>query len=229
MPGVGQQFDFDRFPQALRGGMRVYPYGGVLSGLLIGTCTLATGTLSIPYSAGVVRLDGTQISVALNDGTGYQRTGLVANTTYEYELFVKPTYANTVVTSAVANNAAAPSGSQGNIRLHCVDMGSYFQIVNFYRYTLAGGWAIHDPIFDQPSLDYGNLPHNSIVGATLGFEPDKMVYNKTASVPFISQPAAHYARYDASFRLGTLRVVVGANASTLTSAVVTYDEIYLPA
>lgn len=227
MPGVGQQFDFDRFPQAMRGGMRVYPYGGILSGLQVGALDLTTGVLSIPYSAGVVRLDGQQFSIAAdNDGSGYQKTGLQANTSYTYDLYVKPTYANAVVTAAVAPGAAAPVAPAGNYKLHCVDMGDYYQLVDWYKYDSA--WAKHDPIFDKPSLDYGNLPHNEIVGAVVGFEPDKMVYNKVASAPFLSMPAPHYVRYDVSFKFATLTVEVGGTTSTIADSAVEYEEIYIP-
>jgi len=220
MPGVGQQFDFDRFPQALRGGMRTYPYGGIVSGLALSNATIATGTLTIPYAAGVVRLDGKQYSIASGNVT---RTGLANSTTYTYELFVKPTYLNAVVTSVPSS---APAGGTGNYRLYCTDMGDYFKLVNFYKYANSA-WAVHDPIFDPPTEDYGNLIHNEITAATIGFETDKMVYNKTASVPFVSQPADHYVRYDAAFKFATYVVTVAANGASVTSTI-TYDEVTAP-
>ncbi|MGG6283683.1 hypothetical protein ACQ4M3_19050 [Leptolyngbya sp. AN03gr2] len=66
MAGVGRQFDFDRFPEAQRGGLRVYPYGGINSGCAITTAVVGADQKSVAYevSAGSVTLDGKPYSVA---------------------------------------------------------------------------------------------------------------------------------------------------------------------
>ncbi len=66
MAGVGRQFDFDRFPEAQRSGLRIYPYGGIKSGCQITSATVGTDQKSIVYetSAGTCLLDGKLYSVA---------------------------------------------------------------------------------------------------------------------------------------------------------------------
>jgi hypothetical protein len=218
MPSVGQQFDFDRFPQAMRGGMRVYPYGGVVSGLTIGTVAYnaTTDVLTIPYAAGVVRLDGKKYSIGASSVTV---AAVPSSATVVTPIYVLPTRANPVVTSAPASNAAAPpTGGTGPVRLHAVDMGEYFKLVNFYKYS-GSAWAKHDIIFDPPTLDYGNLPHNEIVGATVGVAPEKMVHSKDVSSPFLSAPAAHYVRYDSSLLIAVVTSTTAATGDVVTATV----------
>jgi hypothetical protein len=223
MPSVGQQFDFDRFPQAMRGGMRVYPYGGIVSGLAVGTVTYnaTTDVLTIPYAAGVVRLDGKKYSVGSSTITV---SAVASGATVVTPLYILPTRANPVVTSAMASGAdAPPTGGTGNLRLHAVDMGEYFKLVDFYKYS-GSAWAKHDIIFDPPTLDYGNLPHNQITAATVSVTPEKMVYGKDVSSPFLSMPAAHYVRYDCSFLYAVVTSVTAGSGDVVT-ATVEYKEV----
>lgn len=66
MAGVGRQFDFDQFPEAQRGGLRVYPYGAINSGCAITAAVVGADQKSIVYTtaAGTCTLDGKRYTVA---------------------------------------------------------------------------------------------------------------------------------------------------------------------
>lgn len=214
---VGQQFDFDRFPQAQRGGMRVYAFGGVLSGLEVGTIAYAAGNLTIPYTAGVVKLDGLKFSIS--SGSIVRALG---NGTHVLNMFVNPTREVPVSTTVPSG---APSAPNNNYAIQVVDYGDYQQVLNYYKYENAA-WSVHDPIFDPPTLDYGNLFHNRIVGATVGTSPEKQIYQKLASAPFLSQPAPHIARYSTSLLVAQVTAVVSGGA--LASSEVKRYEVQIP-
>ncbi len=236
--GIGQQFDFDQYPTALRGGMRAFPQGGVLSGVTLGAITHngTTDVLSIAGVGGDVRVDGKRFTLA--NGTINIPVEAPASGSVElsYDIYVRPVRKVKVYTSIPGPGV----GVNGDKAFYAAEFRNHYEIQEvLIKYE--GAWIpynefrsgysfaeVGDAYREPPSTDHWQLPFNEITGVEWALEPEKIIYHKRSAYPaFASAPGPCIARIDASLHRASVRLSLNS-ASAVTILEAKVNPLYIP-
>lgn len=216
---TGQRFDFQGYTQGQRGGLSLYPFCGIINGLVVSNVAIAgagNDTLTMNVSLGAARLDGQYTTLASNitaltlaPGVGALNTG-----THNVEVWLVPT-------RVVPAQAAAPSGPvAGKKYIKTIDMGEYLLVDDIKEYD-GSAWLSYDAISGPPAdpNSHNNLPMNE-VGSTIStatssnpnlvMAPEKAVYHKSNMPIGLSVQGPAYLRQPAGVRLAVIDIVGGA-------------------
>ena len=239
--GVGQQFNQDVYPQAVRGGMRLYPYGGVISGVSLGAITHngTTNVLSIAGVGGEVRVDGIRFTLAngtitvpnvVEPAAGQPAVNL------EYDIYVRPIRKVKTYTSVPADNVGV-DGDKGFYVAEFADRLEIQEVIIKHN----GKWVpynefrsgasfneVGDAYKEKPEYNYWQLPFNEITGVEWALAPEKTIYHKRSAYPaWASSMGPSIARIDASLKRASVRLSL-AEGSVVTVLETKVNELYIP-
>lgn len=228
---VGQRFDYQGYTQGMKGGLSLYPHGGVVEGLLVsphaspvidGTEGASSNTaLQIAVTAGMARIDGQLCTLAANVASVKLQYGVALDAgTFNIDIWLNPVRAIKAVT-ALPGTATA-----GDKVILVKDMDSYYLVDGIYEAPATNTWALFDVVSKTPpGHGHNNLPLNDVVAtidnsatlaANLSFSvmPEKAIYHKTGYPIGLSSPGAAYLRQPAGIKLATITLVDGVATAT---------------
>lgn len=200
-----------------KGTNRLAPYGGVISGAVVGAVTAAAGVVTIPVGAGEVLIDNNQYTLA----AGSIVSAALPNGVNNLEAWVIPVRKSPDV-------AVLPTvGVEGDIVLltsKADDNLNYLQEIYVYRAALGGFVKKNeyatigekDSIFAPNTDTWGHLPYSEYAGAVLSASDEKgILYRPNTGLPAQLSPmrgAPSYARYAAGFKIADIKVTLTAGA-----------------
>lgn len=205
------------------------PYGGVLSGMQLGTVTAATGVVTIPVTAGVMLLDTHQF----NFTAASLVTAALPNGVNNVEVWVKPI--RKVTTGATVPVAPGADGDYFFLTQPCNENIDYLDKIYVYR-TASTAWieaneyvnyGERGAIYAPNTPYFRNLAFSEITGGVLSATDERSVmYKPSVGLPPEISPsnfASSFARYAAGFKLADVKVTLtaGAIATPATDVVIT--------
>lgn len=220
---TGQRFDYQAYPEGMRGGLSLYPHAGVVRGLEVSNVTLAgTGNvdLRMNISAGAARLDGQLcvLAAAITNLT-FNFPGVdLAVGTRSYDIWLVP---RRVVP---ARTTAPSSPSAGDRYIKVIDMGSYHKVDDIFIYQNSA-WAKYEAVKAPPAHGHQNLPLNEILttidntatantNVSFLLAPEKAVYHKHNYPVGLNAPGEAYLRQPCNIKLATISLVSGTPTIT---------------
>lgn len=216
---TGQRFDYQAYPEGMRGGLSLYPHAGVVRGLEVSGVNLSgvgNVDLRMNVSAGAARLDGQLcvLAAAITNLT-FSFPGVdLAVGNRSYDIYLSPR-------RIVPARTTAPSGpNAGDRYIKVVDLGSYQQVEDILIYQNSA-WVKYDAVSNAPPAHgHQNLPLNEILttidntatsnaNVSFALAPEKHVYHKTNYPVGLSAPGEAYLRQSCSIKLATITLVSG--------------------
>lgn len=232
---AGVRFDFNHFPQGVKGGVLTYPVSGVENGLRItsaGIKAATTDTIQVNITAGEARFDGFKVYLA-SDITGLELVPEGVNLTtddYEAKIYLKP------VRKVPALVDAPSTPAEGDMYAKVMDGSNYQMLEGVYRYN-GTSWERYNVAHHvrNEAIEHGqmNLPLNHLAGNTIstatannvnfGLTPEKDIYIQTVYPVYVSSQGAAFMRRDGSIHLGTVSFTGGV--ATITQASVIDEDM----
>lgn len=219
---LGTRFSADLYPQRLERGLRQYPVGGVISGLVPSVGAIVTGpgtsSISVTLSPGTVRLDAAVITLtAALTKVITTPVDLSLPFNQEVDIFINPTR------KVVASATAPASPVNGTKWIQTADYGDYKQAVAYKVYDLATtSWKDFDPTKEPIGKGQMALPMNDILDTltaaniTNRMNVELPVYNSTGAPVYVSTPAPAKLRDSAAMLVAIATVNAGVLVSIKT-------------
>lgn len=213
---MGLNRDDQIFPQAQRGGLKQYPFSGIIDGCYVTAGAITPTAAPLTVSSGVVRLDGVECRLtadlqipALIAGTGFDQ-----DASRVFDIYINP------VRKIKSGPNLPPAGIANEIFVQTIDKGSYEEKVSIKRWNpTTNAWVDFNMTYSPPV----DQSHNNMLGtevspvnlalANFSLTPEKDIYLSHAYPPYVQAPSRAWLRRSASLQLA--RVTIRNSAATI--------------
>lgn len=216
------RFDVHQLKAGQKGGIQLYPVDGKVSGCSVSDATLNNSvqppTLNVIVTSGELIMDGQQILVQQVSSKVLSRNVNDSfNGSETLSVFVTPKrFVKTYTTLPDYT-----THQDGDLVIKVYEVGDHYQVAGFYRRGTVG-WISVDNVKDSSLNGNHNwLPYNQIDSETnydaedLSLYPEKTIYHKRVSPPYVQQPSSAYLRASASVELAQVDLQLINNTVTV--------------